>query len=248
MPLTTRCRHCGRLFPVYATELKANRARVPCPQCGKRFDAVAGLIDEHIPAIDESTRRRHPAHRTTATTLPATALGMTREAPPMRRRGRGWTWLGALTVILLILSLVAQVAWWGRGDWLRHPWVSTALTQICPILGCEVPLPRLPGTIETLDPALTLDPSRPQALRLRLGLISRTEVPQRAPVLQLELYDPAGTLVAARRFHPADYLGAGIGDAGARLPPHQVVRATLDIALAGAGNSTKPTGFRVRLL
>ena len=67
MPLTTRCRHCGRLFPVYATQLKAKRARVPCPQCGKRFDAVAGLIDEHVPALDEATRRRHPAHRTTAT-------------------------------------------------------------------------------------------------------------------------------------------------------------------------------------
>lgn len=248
MPLTTRCRHCGRLFPVYATELKANRARVPCPQCGKRFDAVAGLIDEHVPAIDESTRRRHPAHRTTATTLPTTALGMTREVPPMRRRGRGWTWLGALTAVLLILGLAAQIAWWWRGDWLRHPWVPAALAEICATLGCEVPLPRLPGTIETVDSALTMDPSRPQALRLRLGLISRTEVPQRAPVLQLELYDTAGALVAARRFEPADYLGAGIGDTRATLPPQQVVQATLDIALAGANNGTKPTGFRVRLL
>ena len=85
MPLTTRCRHCGRLFPVYATQLKANRARVPCPQCGKRFDAVAGLIDEHIPTTDDGGRLRHPAHRTSAVPLTTQVPGL---EPPERRRAR----------------------------------------------------------------------------------------------------------------------------------------------------------------
>ena len=247
MPLTTRCRYCGRLFPVYATQIKANRARVPCPQCGKRFDAVAGLIDEHVPAVDE-TIRRHPAHRTTAATLSATTLGMTLEAPRMRPRGRGWTWLGTLTAMLLTLGLAAQVAWWGPGEWLGYPWVHAVLAQTCPALGCDVPLPRLPGTIQIVESALTADPNRPKALRLRLGLVSRTEVSQRAPVLQLELYDQAGAPLAARRFDPEDYLGAGAGALGAGLPPHQVVPAALDIALDGALDGTSPTGFRVRLL
>jgi predicted Zn finger-like uncharacterized protein len=248
MPLTTRCRHCGRLFPVYAIQLKANRARVPCPQCGKHFDAVAGLIDEHVPAVDETNRRHHPAHRTTATPLSATALGLAQEVPPLRRRAGGRAWFGALTAVLLTLGLAAQVAWWGRGDWLRHPRVHRVVTDLCQTLGCEVPLPRLPGTIEILQSALIADPIRPETLRLRLAMVSRAEVPQRAPVLQLELYDPAGAMLAARRFDPAEYLAGGTATFGTGLTPHQTVQAALDIALAEALIGTGPAGFRIRLL
>ena len=244
MPLTTRCRHCGRLFPVYATQLKVDRARVPCPQCGKRFDAVAGLIDEHVPTADDGGRFRHPAHRTSAVPLTTPASGL--EPPARRRRWR--VWLGALAVVVLGLGLAAQAAWWGRGELLRRPQVHAALTKLCPALGCEVPLPRLPGTIEILQSTLTADPSLPDALRLQLDLVSRAEVPQRAPVLQLELYDPAGTLLAARRFDPPEYLvGDAIsGDLG--LPPDHAVQVALDMALWGAASGTRPTGFRIRLL
>ncbi|MCG6861018.1 MAG: hypothetical protein LJE70_07045, partial [Chromatiaceae bacterium] len=51
MPLNTRCRHCGRLFPVYAQQIKERKGKVDCPQCGKRFDAIGGLLDESIPAV-----------------------------------------------------------------------------------------------------------------------------------------------------------------------------------------------------
>jgi len=253
MPLTTRCRHCGRLFPVYATELKANRGRVPCPQCGKRFDAVAGLIDEHVPTTDDrGGRLRHPAHRTSAVPLATQVPGL---EPPERlpsrqghRRGRGRVWLGALAVFVLSLGLAAQAAWWGRGELLRRPQVHAALTKLCPSLGCEVPLPRLPGTIEILQSSLTADPKRPEALRLQLDLVSRAEVPQRAPVLQLELYDPAGSLLAARRFEPPEYLVGDATPGDLSLSPEHAVRVALDMAVQGAASGTRPTGFRIRLL
>jgi predicted Zn finger-like uncharacterized protein len=246
MPLTTRCQHCGRLFPVYATQLKANRARVPCPQCGKRFDAVAGLIDEHIPAIDDPNRRRHPAHRTTVTPLTTAtpAQSQVQDGPQRRRRGILWLGFGALTAILLTLALLAQVAWWGRGDWLRHPQVHALLEEVCPTLGIDVPLPRLPGTIEILESALIADPTRSDALNLHLAMVSRAEVPQRLPILQLELYDPAGSLLAARRFDAAEYLADPATPIDDGLPPQQAIHATLNIALPEA----QPAGFRIRLL
>jgi len=238
VPLTTRCRHCGRLFPVYATELKANRGRVPCPQCGKRFDAVAGLIDEHVPQAEDSSRRRHPAHRAPTATL-AQPMDVT---APRRHRARGWLW--GLGVLTLTIGLAAQVAWWTRGELLRYPQVQSILGQVCPHLGCEVPLPRLPGTIEILQSSLSADPARPQAMLLRLALVNRAVAAQRAPVLQLELYDERGDLLGVRRFEPGQYLAEGSPALEDGLIPNRPTRAGLDIALA----ETPPTGFRVRLL
>ncbi len=236
MPLTTRCRHCGRLFPVYATELRADHGRVPCPQCGRRFDAVAGLIDEHVPHTEEAGRRRHPAHRAAAAT-------QTLELP-MRRRRRGGRWLWGLGVLVLTLGLAAQVAWWSRGDLLRYPLAQTVAARVCTVLGCTAPLPRLPGTIEILQSALTADPDRPQALLLRLALVNRADTPQRAPVLELEIYDEAGALLGVRRFEPEHYLAADSPALTEGLAPHRPTRAGLDIALDAAA----PTGFRIRLL
>jgi hypothetical protein len=67
-------------------------------------------------------------------------------------------------------------------------------------------------------------------------------------VLQLELYDPAGSLLAARRFDPPEYLvGDAIpGDLG--LSPDHAVRVALDMAVQGAASGTRPTCFRIRLL
>jgi hypothetical protein len=165
------------------------------------------------------------------------------EAPaPHRHRARGW--LLGLGVLILTIGLAAQAAWWRRGELVRDPRVQSVLRQACPLLGCQVPLPRLPGTIEILQSALTADPARPEALLLRLVLVNRAELAQRPPVLELELYDGRGTLLGARRFGPGQYLADGSPALAQGLIPNRPTRAGLDIALAEA----QPTGFRVRLL
>jgi hypothetical protein len=105
-------------------------------------------------------------------------------------------------------------------------------------------LPRLPGTIEIVQSALAADPARPEALLLRLMLVNRAAAVQRPPVLQLELYDEAGSLLGVRRFDPEHYLAAGSQALADGLIPHRPIRAGVDIALA----EVQPTGFRVRLL
>jgi predicted Zn finger-like uncharacterized protein len=238
VPLTTRCRHCGRLFPVYAADLKGRRGQVACPQCGKRFDAVAGLIDEPVPQAEDRSRR-HPAHR-----APTAALAGHLSEPPAPRRHRVGRWLWGLGVLLLAVGLAVQTAWWRRGELVRMPEVQSVLRQVCPWLGYRVPLPRLPGTIEILQSSLATDPDRPQALRLRLVLVNRAETGQRAPLLELELYDEGGALLGVRRFDPAQYLEEGSPALAQGLIPNRPTRAGLDVALADA----QPTGFRVRLL
>ena len=241
MPLTTRCRHCGRLFPVYATELKANRSRVHCPQCGKRFNAVAGLIDEHIPQAEDTNRRRHPARRAVTATL---AQGPGPNEIPVPRRGRTGRWLWGLGVLALCLALVAQFAWWARGELIRYPQVQSLLGQACALLDCQAPLPRLPGTIEILQSTLAADLDHPEGLALRLVLVSRAHTPQRAPILEVELFDADGALLAARRFAPAAYLTASAPALTEGLRPRRPTPVSLTLSLAQA----QPMGFRVRLL
>ncbi|MCU0835363.1 MAG: DUF3426 domain-containing protein [Chromatiaceae bacterium] len=239
MPLTTRCRRCGRLFPVYAQQLKAGRGKLACPQCGGRFNAVGGLLDEVIPAEDVATSRRMPKARR-RNLGPAPGRRIMIEAPSRRRARGGPLWL--LGSLVLAVVLIAQIGWWERGHWLRDPQIHARLDGLCAMLGCRLPLPRIPGTIEILSPSLALHPEDPQALRLVLTLVNGAAVPQRLPLLQLELYDDARILTAARRFNPDGYLAAATPGEG--LAPGASVNLMLDLAKP----PETPAGFRVRLL
>ncbi len=180
MPLTTQCGRCGRRFPVYAQELKEGRGRVECPQCGDRFDALAALLDEPIEGLGAPDARARWASERSG---PATA------APPSRTRGAGVA--RGLLALLLLLGLAAQVLWWKRGDLLRDPAARQALEGLCDSLGCQVPAPRLPGTLTLLAPTLTAEPEA-DALMLRLRVRNDAELAQPAPTLELESPRPAG--------------------------------------------------------
>lgn len=162
--------------------------------------------------------------------------------PGPGRRPRLYALLWLPAILLLAGTLVLQAAWWERGYWLSDPKFRASLDQACAAVGCRLPLPRLPGTIEILAPTLGVHPEDPQALRLMLTLISRAEIPQRLPLLQLELYDEAGELAAARRLTPASYLPDAPRTGG--LSPGVAMNLMLDLAMPPQA----PAGFRIRLL
>jgi hypothetical protein len=140
----------------------------------------------------------------------------------------------------LIVAMFAQVAWWERQDLLRWPGLRVAADALCNRVGCELPLPRIPGTIEILQPTLGSHPLRPGSLRLMLTLINRAPRTQRYPILQLELYDERAELLAARRFTPDLYL---LGSDRAGLGAGLGANLTLNLAIP----ETPPAGFRLRL-
>jgi predicted Zn finger-like uncharacterized protein len=237
MPLTTRCRRCGRLFPVYAQQIKARGSKVECPQCGSRFNAIAGLLDEQIPPSEIGRGRRRPAAPKPRDFSPPSGM-IAVDAERARPRQRLWWGLG---VLALTAALIGQATWWERGAWMGRPPVWQALAQVCERLGCSLPLPRLAGSMEILRPALAERPGEPAALQLSLTLLNTAAVAQRLPLLQLELYDKAGRLLAARRLAPARYApdkatAEGIGPG-----------RTQDVQLDIAALQPPPAGFRVRL-
>ncbi len=256
MPLTSRCGRCGRLFPVYAQDLKRRRGRVSCPQCGNRFDGVAALLDEPMGGLEASSGRarlgmgqRGPANGKRASSggpgAQRAAAPASPARPPYRARvpiqsaGDENRVLWGLVILALTLALVAQAAWWQRTDLLRDPQARHWLDLLCAGLGCQVPAPRLPGTLEMLEPTLTPDPSS-GALVLRLSVRNGSTLDQPPPLIDLELFDEQGDLAAARRFLSADYAPNG--------QPLMAPGETRDLSLAIARPQTETSGFKVRLL
>jgi hypothetical protein len=238
MPLTTRCGRCGRLFPVFAQELRDRRGRVHCPQCGNRFDAIGALIDEPRVGSESSSARARlgaPRRKSTPDQSPL-AVPSPRAA---RHRGTlGW----GLASLLLALALVAQLGWWQRETLLAEPAARAWMQHACEALGCTLPdPPRIAGSLELMEPRLI--PSADDGaggLGLRLKVRNTAALPQPPPDLDLELFDPGGELFAARRFGPADYAW----EDGRLIAPGEEIGLALDLAAPGI----EASGFKVRLL
>jgi hypothetical protein len=142
---------------------------------------------------------------------------------------------------MLVVALVAQAAWWERAHWHAQPRLRGIAENVCARLGCRISLPRVAGAIEILQPYLGEHPQSPRILRLGMTLINHASIAQDLPTLQLELYDQTGSLAAARRFAPHQYLPkphADTVDAGA------AVNLGFDLAMPEAA----PSGFRLRPL
>jgi predicted Zn finger-like uncharacterized protein len=239
MPLITQCGRCGRRFTVYAQGLRAHHGRAECPQCGHQFDALTALLDERPDG--QAQQAREPLLGTGAADARA-RLGLPPtgpEAPQARPIRRPLTPLWGLLASLLALGLALQALWWHRAELLRNPATHQGLERLCQRLGCQVPAPRMPGTLSLLDPTLT-EGSQADTLVLRLKVRNGAELAQLAPLLELELFDLRGDLTAVRRFDPAEYGG----DGDAHLAPGETRAIELTLVTPGG----QPAGFKVRLL
>lgn len=244
MPLTTRCARCGRLFPVYAQELKARRGRVNCPQCGARFDGLAALLDESIPGLEPSASRVWTAAPPLAGIGAGIRAGTSADGgagargnPTRRARLARLGW--AAGCLALLLALGAQWLWWQRDDLLRDPRGHRLVADLCAPLGCTPPVPRVDGALAVVGPSLSPHPAGGGALALRLGIENRAPVPQPAPLLELTLLDREGELAANRRFAPREYAPGS----PATLAPGETRAIGLDLAAPPVETS----GFKVRL-
>jgi len=259
MPLTTRCARCGRLFPIYAQQLRPFGSRVSCPQCGHRFNGRSALTDEPMldPGILQGRARlglggQRPPRNGSGTRVPP-GRGQARRpaqpadpmpmmlppAEPTRRRGPLARLLGALVFLVLALGLAAQLLWWNRVRLLQDPGLRRIAADLCGQLHCTLPVIRIDGALEVLGPSLTEAPAA-DGMTLSLRIRNTAEVPQPAPLLDLELLDNQGERVAARRFTPAEY---GIGEGARLLAPDE----TIPVAITIAAIRTPTSGFKVRL-
>lgn len=144
-------------------------------------------------------------------------------APPRYRLGWG------LLAALLMLTLVAQYLYFARQDLAQYPALRPVLQRLCAALECSLPLRHAPARIELLSRDVITHPRIRAALLINATFVNRADFIQAYPVLQISLSGDNGTVVAMRRFQPAEYLPPGIAVA-AGLAPGVPVHVVLELA------------------
>ncbi|MBN8429242.1 DUF3426 domain-containing protein [Microbulbifer salipaludis] len=150
--------------------------------------------------------------------------------PKRHNRVPGWLW--TLGVLLLMLALAAQTAYF-RFDTLskREPW-RAIYAQACPLLGCKLPAQVDINAMHTSNLVVRSHPQIAGALAVEAVLLNRAPFDQPFPALQLRFTDLKNNPVASRRFTPQDYLKGEMS--GRRLmPAGNPVHIALDIVDPG---------------
>ncbi|WGL15012.1 DUF3426 domain-containing protein [Microbulbifer bruguierae] len=187
------------------------------------------LADDHIDASQRDAAPLLPRDQLISAIGPA-PLEVSWQ-PKTHNRISGWLW--TLGVVVLMLGLAAQTAYF-RFDSLskRDPW-RDIYARICPIAGCTLPAQVDIGAIYTSNLVVRSHPQTPGALAVEAILLNRAPFDQPFPALQLRFTDLKNAPVASRRFTPGDYLKGEL--AGRKLmPTGSPVHIALDIVDPGA--------------
>ncbi len=131
-------------------------------------------------------------------------LEKTREARARDAR----LWAGGAALVLL--ALVAQVAFFYRGEIAAHaPAVRPQLTRLCEMMGCVIDLPQRPQliAIEASD-LQAIDPARPAVIQLTATVRNHAGYDLGFPALDLVLTNNRDHTLARRIFQPQRISGA----------------------------------------
>ena len=208
-----------RLMEILLDEIGRKRLLVPMPFC---VAALEGAVIERTPwpllPRDQLISAIGPA--------PIEVNWQ----PKRHNRVPGWLW--TLGVVLLMLALAAQTAYF-RFDTLskREPW-RALYAQVCPLVGCQLPAQVDINALHTSNLVVRSHPQIAGALAVEAVLLNRAPFDQPFPTLQLRFTDLKNAPVASRRFTPQDYLKGELS--GRKLmPAGNPVHIALDIVDPG---------------
>lgn len=217
------------------------------------------LIDPNLPSYDDPgpmpviRQEPTPAPAVTPpppsapapTPLPAARIEYAQPVPvkparPARRR-RLNPWIGGVLALLLVLALLAQLAWFQRDTLAtQFPQTRPLLEQACARLGCALSLPRQLDQIRIVGSDLSTEANGQLRLVLTLGNQARHAMAW--PVLVLTLTDQAGRPLARRSFAPSEYL-ADADRIRSGMPPLAEQALSLPLAV----RDIAPMGFDLKL-
>jgi len=153
------------------------------------------------PLAAEFVRPRQPRHEP-GSTVPSVLL--LEDEYHHRVSHRAW---GAIAAALLLTALlVAQYGYVERYRLASVPQLRPLLETGCRLLGCELPLRREIAQVEIVEREVRDHPKVADALLISAAFVNRADFVQPFPVFSVSFSDVSGTLLAARRFRPDEYL------------------------------------------
>ncbi|MFM0734276.1 zinc-ribbon and DUF3426 domain-containing protein [Paraburkholderia sediminicola] len=165
-----------------------------------------------------------------------------RETRPAEPRRLGWIIAGSVVAALLVIALLAQLAWWQRETvQVDFPRSQTLYAKVCAQLGCQITPPHDIDGLQ-VEPSDLRQIDGPHKLELKMPLRNRFNVALAYPAIELTLLDDQNNVAVRRVLWPQDYVPPGTPIA-AGLPAHttQTMIVHLDTGNAVASN------FRVQI-
>lgn len=258
MTAITQCPECGTRFKVTDAQLQAHDGLVRCGHCHEVFDADKHLHDnEPSPQLSLLIEPELAAHEIDLSPIPnvpqlepePTTLAQqvqfveeltdeVLEMPP-----RKINWMGVLAALLLMLTLLAQFAYFYRIEiGTQLPGLKPLLEDYCELLQCTVALPQNADLIVIESSELESDPDHANVVTLHVLVHNKAPYAQAYPSLELTLTSIQDQSISRRVFLPADYLKAG-EDEKQGFP----AKRDLDIRLHLDTTDLRPAGYRLYL-
>ncbi len=198
-----------------------------------------GAEDKQQPETGESSAAAPEWQREHDETVPPEWL--LEEAP---RSGRRFRFVWVTGIFVLLAALLVQLAWFHRDRLLlEYPQLLPWARQVCEHFQCELIRHRDLSSIEVVNRDVRDHPRYRDALLVNATVSNRSQDLQPFPVVQLNLYDTAGKIIAYRRFRPDEYLDESIDIEGGMLPDRPV-----HIVLEVTGPTQGAVSFEFRFL
>ena len=135
--------------------------------------------------------------------------------------GRRLFWL--LLVLIAAAGLAGQYVAYQFDELARQDTYRPWFQQLCPTLGCTVPSRVDIAHIKSSNLVVRSHPEFAGALVVDAIIYNRATFSQPFPLLELRFADLYGSLIASRRFKPAEYLSgelAGVSEMPSQTPIH----------------------------
>ncbi len=186
----------------HASAADAAIARVPNADANSDANSDAEHADAIAATADASASTSSSA--AADSTMPARPAPRfaTQTASPLRASGRSWALLAALALLLGAQLLLAQ-----RAALATDARWRPLLLMVCGVLRCQLPAWHDPAAFEMLERNVAAVSGAPGTLAVSARFRQQARWAQAWPILQVQLLDADGRVLAVGRFAASDYLG-----------------------------------------
>lgn len=141
-----------------------------------------------------------------------------RDEPPAKRSLLA-TMCWGIGVLLLLIIITAQLAWFNRDELLlRYPQLDPVAKKICDRLQCEILRYKDISSIKLLNRDVRNHPLYEGSLLVNATMANKSEIIQPFPLIQLALFNTGGEVIGYREFKPDEYLDDSINIPAGMMP------------------------------